>query len=163
MLPVNGRRNTRLSGFCRWLNAITAGGEGEPTFLHCRCNRCSAFNEQGLMSRPALLILALILALFSRLPGALTASVVDPAVNASCLICCEDQTGACDPTLAACDRICAAAVVPVLPEIAQVRQIEITGSRLAQTLTSISGKPIPPPPRSQERPLSSQFDSGELT
>jgi hypothetical protein len=101
------------------------------------------------MSRFSLLILALLAVILAPLPVALGADDGAHPANASCLACCDNTADHCQAKVAGCERICAAAVLPALLQIAQPSMGGLPGQPRAQSQFSFSNKPIPPPPRGE--------------
>lgn len=101
------------------------------------------------MGRLQLLILTLLLTILGPLPGLSVVHASDHQPAAPCINCCDDQSSDCTASLTACERICAAAVMPLSPAIRSAAPTGMHGHELPQSLESYSGKPVPPPPREQ--------------
>jgi hypothetical protein len=101
------------------------------------------------MSRLYLLILTVLLSIVGPLSGQVEARTIHPESAARCAACCTARPGDCGMVLAACERICAVAVIPAVPEITRRKAVGLAGPLLTQALTSLSGKPVPPPPRAR--------------
>ncbi len=101
------------------------------------------------MGRLALLCLTAFLLILGPLPGQAAVHASDHLPATSCVDCCDGQSGDCETGLAACERICAVAVISVPPAISIQLSGELLGHQRPRFLAHFSGKPVPPPPREQ--------------
>jgi hypothetical protein len=99
------------------------------------------------MGRFALLCLTAFLLILGPLPGQSAVHASDHLPATTCVDCCNDQSGDCETSLAACERICSVAVISVPPAIASQLGGELRGHQLPRFLAHFSGRPVPPPPR----------------
>lgn len=97
-----------------------------------------------------LLLLGLSLLLVLGGPLAAPASAYDPIIDRSvtCGQCCEPLNTGCTANASACERLCSAAIVPDETIDLEVVSASRLGLSRSRSLESISGKPMPPPPRS---------------
>lgn len=118
-------------------------------FFASGCNQRGFRREQGHMGRLPLLVLTLLLAVMGPLPGLAAVHASDHRPATTCTNGCDDQSSDCMASLAACERICAAAVMPMPPAIRSAVSAGMHGHEMLRSLEYFSGKPVPPPPRKQ--------------
>jgi hypothetical protein len=111
------------------------------------CNQSHRSREQGFMAWLSSLVMALFVALAVPAPAHIMTSVGSEYSPSSCSTCCNSETRNCGSTLAACERICSAAVLPTALEVPKPRQTNSIEEPLSNPLSPFSEKPTPPPPR----------------